>query len=120
VTSWPRNRIRNDLLARVGACVLHPDGGLVLGEAMKNPTLRRCRDKTLKLVRVTWIDAADYNGWVHSVDNLEPSKIESIGWLVKSRKRYIVIASAVSAYGSMNAPLCIPRSAITEYRTLNQ
>lgn len=62
--------------------------------------------------KVTWIDSCVNNGWRFDDDFPKPSKVKSIGYIIKETKKYIVLTSSKSDVNSYVGPMAIPRSAI--------
>lgn len=75
-----------------------------------------------KRVYVEWIDSVCIRGWNHESlltdEYAEPSKICSVGFLIKDTKNYVTISTSVSVNGSVTDPLTIPKCAITKIQRL--
>lgn len=75
------------------------------------------KKRALDLTYIQWRDAAGMSGggWQHTedMDQLEPRIIDSIGWVYREEKDFVVLASHVEV-GQMNfeGDMCIPKSAI--------
>jgi len=71
---------------------------------------------------VEWIDSTAIRGWQHGSSMTdkyaEPSKICSIGYLIKETKDFITISTSVSNNGNMMDPLTIPKCAITKKKKI--
>lgn len=71
-----------------------------------------------KKVYVEWLDSGAYRGWVHDKNftkqDSEPSKICSIGYLIRDEKDYISITTSLSTGGSFMDVLSIPKCSITK------
>jgi hypothetical protein len=68
----------------------------------------------MKLMVVEWVDSCALGGvWnkTHEIENLSPSVVLSIGWVLKETKYAITLISHVSG-SSACGELCIPRGCI--------
>ena len=70
-----------------------------------------------KIVEVHWDDSSSSRGWVNpDCKDEKPSKIQSIGFLVKDAKNSISISHSKDVrWDGIYAPISIPRSCITHY-----
>lgn len=83
----------------------------------------------MKLVFIEWVDSGRADGWDSPESVLreaaaDPMVCQSIGWLLDSNDRYVVIAGSQKpphkpgAPGEVLSPLQIPRQAILGMRTV--
>lgn len=89
---------------------------------MKNTLINESDARLTKKVYIEWIDSMAIQGWNHesrmSDEYAEPSKIVSIGFLIKSTDKFVVISTSVSVNASCMDPLSIPKCAITKMKNL--
>lgn len=75
--------------------------------------------KTRK-VYVEWTDSSAIRGWQYGRDltdeYTEPSKICSVGFLIKNTKDFITLSTSVSCNGNVMDPLTIPKVAIIKMK----
>ena len=73
---------------------------------------------TTRIVLVSWIDSCSTTGW-HSNLNPDPATCESIGWLVHSGTKTIMLAASRDCGSSARGDhITIPRACVTHIRTL--
>jgi hypothetical protein len=67
--------------------------------------------KKLKLVKVGWYDHCSFteNHWrtIEEYDDLSPFYIETVGWVIKETKKYIIVVSTLSESGKVLGDMCI-------------
>ena len=74
--------------------------------------------KTPKLVYVIWYDSVGWrHGWsvIAEAKKLEPTRCETVAFLVEETKTNIVVASTVSNGGEVYSPLAIPKITIEDW-----
>ena len=82
---------------------------------MKRPT------QHFDLVEIVWDDAHDLpQGWERKVSRLEPFHILSCGFVVKSTKKYIVLALDADEEANHNGRSQIPRSLVKAITVLRK
>ena len=73
------------------------------------------------LYRVDWIDAHSNGGWSLPKDiNIKPLKVNSVGWLIKDTKDYIVLAQNMSSSGNCADRIHIPKKWIQKKRKITK
>lgn len=83
----------------------------------------------MKLVLIEWVDSGRADGWDSPESVLreaaaDPMVCQSIGWLLDSNDRYVVIVGSQKpphkpgAPGEVLSPLQIPREAVREMKTV--
>jgi hypothetical protein len=78
--------------------------------------------KARSMVRVDWIDSCSFGTqrWRESVESeqLAPSRIQTVGILVKETKNYITVTGSMDEEDHVSGCLTIPRGCITKLRRL--
>jgi hypothetical protein len=77
--------------------------------------------KTHKIVRVDWIDPANYGGWKHrsQTREFEPSECISIGILTKVKRGNIGLMQSIDDTEKCAETMVIPRKAIKRIEVLS-
>lgn len=75
------------------------------------------------LVEVTWEDICTYsdNKWRKRefvVDDLTPTNVKTVGYIVKSTKKFLVLASTVSEFDDTLHTIVIPRGTVLSVKKL--
>jgi hypothetical protein len=78
--------------------------------------------KTRRMVLVDWIDSCSFSrqSWrgIDESEQLTPSKISSVGWLLVDEKTHIVLTGSVDEEDHAHGCHTIPRGCITKMRRL--
>ncbi len=76
----------------------------------------------VKLVKVTWVDAAFEGAKWLSVRSLRQSaglvRCRHVGWVVRETKRVLVLASGLNQSGEASGVVAIPKSCILKLKRL--
>lgn len=76
----------------------------------------------MKKAIIDWIDSSTIRGWQHADDKpvgyYEPTKIQSVGYLVEDTKDFVTLTTSLSENGGIIDPLSIPKVAIIKKRVL--
>jgi len=77
-------------------------------------------DKSFDLYRIDWIDAKADGGWknVFSLKKPEDLIVHSVGWMIVSSSKYIVLAQQLSSCGQYADTIQIPISLIKKKKKL--
>jgi hypothetical protein len=72
----------------------------------------------MKPRRITWLDSRGGGHWItrKRARRDRPVVVESVGWIVKKRKRSIVVASTIADDDNQLSPVTIPRGCIVRMR----
>lgn len=73
--------------------------------------------KSVKPVLVEWIDSMGKAGWVYEHEEAD-TRCTSVGHLVKSDKKSVILALNTAMVGSYGDLITIPRSAVRRIRKL--
>ncbi len=71
------------------------------------------------IVEITWKDSHAIYGW-HELEDLTPSVIDSVGYVLKEEDDYVVLVSSNSDSGNHFTALSIPRGCICETKVLKK
>lgn len=72
----------------------------------------------MKMVRVTWVDAATVDQW-QVLGSLSPIfSVTSVGYLLKKTKKRVVLVQSVSENDQQSAQLTLPRVAVRSIKRL--
>lgn len=84
------------------------------------PKKRKTKNLPYPVVRVEWVDSTGENGW-QFVNQLEEGSLKavSVGFLISETKKSVTIASSFHAgCNQVNAPMTIPKVAISKMSRL--
>ena len=76
--------------------------------------------KPKRIVKVDWIDSAEWSGWRDDCAEMKPCTCQTVGFLLRSNKNHIVIAGSHSDGNSWISHIVIPRGAITAITDLKE
>lgn len=75
-----------------------------------------------KAVLVDWVDSCSFaqHRWraVEEARQIEPSKIQSVGWLLREEKDFVVLTGSLDNDGNTSGTHTIPRGCVTRMRRL--
>ena len=73
-----------------------------------------------RLVRVDWDDACSNDGWrpTDTLDKAERLKIQSVGFVIRSNKKEMVLAQSLSEIDNVSCTMAIPKGCIRKVRIL--
>ena len=68
-----------------------------------------------KMVLVSWVDAARYEGWFsdEETSKMEPKAIHSVGFLIRETPEYVALAASSTEDDHVGDVLTIPRGLIS-------
>lgn len=69
-----------------------------------------------RLVEVDWVDSAEATVWAYP-ENIKTLMAYSVGWLVESNKKFIVVAGCIGESGMVSQAMAIPRGCIVKIRS---
>jgi len=78
--------------------------------------------KTYKIVKVDWVDSANWYGWRDNKyrETNSPSKCMSCGILIKTKKGSIGVTHSIESEGDTADTMVIPRCAIRKIEVLSK
>ena len=74
--------------------------------------------KKVKLLLVEWNDTVTVGDWFGSVEEIIPSTVHVVGWLIRDTKEFIVLSSMKSSAGMHSSICCIPKGCIVTHKEL--
>ena len=82
--------------------------------------------KSFDLYRIDWIDAVADGGWKNAFSPKKPEDlmlfqrqtVHSVGWMIISNSKYVVLAQQLSSYGQYADTIQIPISLIKRKKKL--
>ena len=85
----------------------------------RNPvTKAKPKQKKLRYVEVSWIDAISDSSWLTEEHFPEPALITTRGWLVKETETYITVAGTLGHGGDYGEVITIPKCWANKVKTL--
>lgn len=76
-----------------------------------------------KLLYIKWIDSVSlYTGGWHSfedIEGMEPTMIDTVGYLIKETKDYITVASSLNPFEA-SGDICIPKVCIKQKKIIKE
>lgn len=72
-----------------------------------------------RMVKVDWQDSCEWSGWRDDINIMKPSNCTTIGYLRKSYKTHIVVASSASN-GGFCSHMIIPHGCIKKITDLKE
>jgi len=74
--------------------------------------------KQSKLLLVEWQDTVTIGDWYGNLEEIKPSAVEVVGWLVRDTKDFIVLSSMRNLDGLHGSICCIPKGCIVTHKEL--
>jgi hypothetical protein len=69
-----------------------------------------------RLVIVSWDDANCLGVWADPSQIVEPSKCQTVGWLLRDEEGYVQIVATMAEDGQYNQSMTIPRGMVTSIK----
>ncbi len=69
---------------------------------------------TYPIVEIRWVDPASTLGWRPPAEDITPSEVHGVGFLVRETEEYVVICGHVSEDGNWADPISIPQGCVVK------